>query len=229
MLPVGRGRTPPPPVPPTEIPCGACGEVLPRDRLLEVGEGQAEETLNPGMKVCRLCAKDHGLPVPKIASRGREEAAQAAADGPEDPEPSEGREEPTYAEVEAWLKGQKWITAKTRPDNPHSYCLKRNARDPAMFDAVVRFIQEKGDVYRWWGADYRQLVANRHAHWSMSGPGEAILINRKDLEQVRKDELRNRGGGGLQWRWLHGPDIDADRAALRAEEAGQDELSEGGA
>ncbi len=121
------------------------------------------------------------------------------------------------------MQAQKWITAKTRPDNPHQYCLKRNAADPEMFDRVVRFIQERGDIYRWWGSDYRQLVANRHAHWSMSGPGQAILINRKDLEQVRKDELRNRGGGGIQWRWLHG-DLDEDQAALRREEKGQNEL-----
>ncbi len=80
--------------------------------------------------------------------------------------------------------------------------------------------------YVWWGSRYRQLVANGHCHWTMSGPGQAILINRKDLEQVRKDELRNRGGAGVQWRWLHG-NIEEDRAALRAEEAGQSELGEG--
>ena len=168
----------------------------------------------------------------RIASQTSEDGAQGDEDGDDDPEASmpqeDTAEELTYAEAEAWLKGQRWITAKTRPNNPHQYCLKRNAPDPDMFDAVVRFLQERGDVYRWWGADYRQLVANRHAHWSMSGPGQAILINRKDLEQVRKDELRNRGGGGIQWRWLHG-DLDEDRAALRREERGQDELSGGGA
>jgi hypothetical protein len=140
----------------------------------------------------------------------------------------EPAEEPTYAEVEAWLKAQRWIFAKTRPDNPHSYCLKRNADDPETFDRVVRFINEKGMNYVWWGATYRQLVANAHCHWTMSGPGQAILINRKDLDQVRKDELRNRGGGGIQWRWLHG-DLDEDRAALRREEQGQEELTGGGA
>ncbi len=221
----------PEPEPPKEIRCEGCGEVLPRDRLIEVQEGQAGETLNPGMRVCRMCARDHGLPIPRSSHEAGEDGAQGDADDEEGGEAPMPEREPAdglkYEQVEAWLKAQRWLVAKTRPDNPHSYALKRNAKDPQMFDAVVRFIQEKGDIYRWWGADYRQLVANRHAHWSMSGPGQAILINRKDLENVRKDELRNRGGGGLQWRWLHGPDIEAEREELRRQEAGQDELGEG--
>jgi hypothetical protein len=166
----------------------------------------------------------------RIASQTSEDGAQDDENNGDEPEASVPEREPAgglkYAEVEAWLKAQRWIVAKTRPDNPHSYCLKRNAADPETFDRVVAFINEKGMRYRWWGSVYRQLVAHHHCHWCMSGPGQAILINRKDLDQVRRDELRNRGGGGIQWRWLHG-DVDEDRAALRREERGQDELGEG--
>ena len=173
----------------------------------------------------------------RIASQTSEDGAQGDEDGDDDPEAPMPEREPShtascvteglkYAEVEAWLREQKWIVAKTRPDNPHGYALKRNASDPEMFDRAVAFIHEKGMSYRWWGSVYKQLVANRHCHWTMSGPGQAILINRKDLDQVRRDELRNRGGAGIQWRWLHG-DVDEDRAALRREEAGQDELGGG--
>lgn len=174
------------------------------------------------------------VPPPGTPPQPDEDGAQGDEDGDDDPEASmpqeeTAREELTYAEVEAWLKAQKWITARTSPHNPHSYCLKRNANDPEMFERVATFIREKGLRYSWWGKVYTQLVANRHAHWTMGAPiPETILINRKTLDQVRKDELRNRGGAGVQWRWLHG-DVDEDRAELRRQEAGQDELTGGGA
>ena len=69
---------------PAELPCEVCGEAFPRGRLIEVQEGQAEETLNPGTKVCRMCAGEHGLPVPRTH---REETQDDEGDG-------EGAEEP---------------------------------------------------------------------------------------------------------------------------------------
>ena len=126
--------------------------------------------------------------------------------------------------MQSWLESQRWIFAKTRADNPHEYCLKREADDPRMFEAAVDFINERGMNYVWWGATYRQLLAGSHCYWTMSDSSQAILINRKHLEDVRKDELRNKGGGGIQWRWLHGPDLEADRAELRREDNAQDEL-----
>ncbi len=47
---------------PREATCADCKETFPPDRLIEVGEGQAEETLNSGERVCRMCAPRHGLP-----------------------------------------------------------------------------------------------------------------------------------------------------------------------
>jgi len=168
---------------------------------------------------------------PRTVPQTSEETAQSDEGDGEGAEASEPQQEPsgelTYDQVEAWLKAQRWIFAKTRPDNPHSYTLKRNTDDPEMFDLVVRFINEKGMNYVWWGATYRQLVAHGHCHWTMSGPGQAILVNRKDLEQVKRDELRNKGGNGIQWRWLHG-NVEEDRTALRREEQGQYELGSGG-
>jgi hypothetical protein len=161
---------------------------------------------------------DHVERIEKVNDHVQREAAH-------DDDDDEG-EGPTYAEVEAWLKEQRWKVAKTAPDNPHSYTLRRHTRDESMFEAVVRFISEKGMRYVWWGKPYSQLIAGHYVHWAMSPPEAATLINRKDLAQVRKDELRNRGGGGIQWRWLHG-NIEEDRAALRAEEAGQAELGGG--
>jgi hypothetical protein len=152
-------------------------------------------------------------------------ASLSRKEGPREDEDEEGGDGGlTYEQVEEWLSQQRWITARTRPDNPHQYCLKRNAADPEMFEKVAIYIRERGMNYVWWGSTYRQLVANGHCHWTMGSPiPETILINRKSLEQTRRDELRNKGGGGIQYRWLHG-DLDEDRAALRREENGQEEL-----
>ena len=68
------------------------------------------------------------------------------------------------------------------------------------------------------GSSYLQFVAGQYAYWTMGASVEdSVLINRKSLEQVWIDELRNSGDGGVQWRWLH-DDIEAERAELRRRE-----------
>jgi hypothetical protein len=129
--------------------------------------------------------------------------------------------------VQQWLEGQNWIFAKSRAANPHWYCLRRNAGDEATFEQVVEHLREYGSPYVWWGSTYLQYPAGRYAYWSMGASVENTeLINRKSLEQVRIDELRNTGGGGVQWGWLH-RNIGAEREELRRQEAGQEELGEG--
>jgi SWIM zinc finger len=128
--------------------------------------------------------------------------------------------------VQQWLESQSWIFAKSRADNPHWYCLRRNADDEATFERIVEFIREHGVPYLWWGRHYLQYVAGEWAYWTMGSPiPQTVLINRKSLEQVRLDQLRNRGGAGVQWGWLHS-DIEAEREELRRQEAGQEELGE---
>jgi len=133
---------------------------------------------------------------------------------------------PSHAFVQGWLEDQRWIFARSRASNPHWYCLRRNAGDEAIFERIVEFIRERGVPYLWWERHYLQYVAGEWAYWSMGSPiQETSLINRKSLEQVRLDQLWNRGGGGIQWGWLHS-DIGAEREELRRQEAGQEELGE---
>lgn len=135
----------------------------------------------------------------------------------------------THAEAGRWLGSRRWIFAKSRPNNPHSYALRREADNEAMSEAVVEHIREFGQPYPWWGSVYLQYVAGNHAYWTMGArPQETVLINRKTLEQVRLDQLINKGGGGIVWPWLH-RDVEAERKDLRRQESGQDELSGGGA
>ncbi len=133
----------------------------------------------------------------------------------------------THEFVQEWLSSQRWIYARSRADNPHEYCLRREAGDEATFEQVVEHIREWGSWYPWWGRWYLQYVAGDHVYWTMGSPiPETVLINRKTLEQVRLDQLTNKGGGGIVWPWLHG-DVEAERAELRRQESAQDELREG--
>lgn len=134
---------------------------------------------------------------------------------------------PTHDDVQRWLESQRWIFARSRPNNPHSYCLRREAEDERMFEKVVEHVREYGSPYPWWGRTYDQYVAGEYCYWTMGAPiPETVLINRKSLEQVRLDQLTNKGGGGIVWPWLH-HDVEAEREELRRQEQGQDELGAG--
>jgi hypothetical protein len=118
----------------------------------------------------------------------------------------------SHSYVREWLESQRWIYARSRPSNPHEYCLRREADDEATFERIVEHIRELGHPYPWWGAVYRQYVAGDFAYWTMGSPlHETQLINRKTLEQVRLDQLTNRGGARIVWPWLH-IDVEAERA-----------------
>jgi SWIM zinc finger len=184
----------------------------------------------------RGAACKHGIAAWILASaipQAGEEAAQGEGEGDDDQEapmperdPADG---PTHAEVGRWLEERRWIFASSRPTNPHSYCLRREAGDDGMFEAVVEHIREFGQPYPWWGTVYLQYVAGTHAYWTMGAAvKDTILINRKTLEQVRLDQLTNKGGGGIVWPWLH-QDVEAEREELRRQESGQDELKGSGA
>jgi hypothetical protein len=102
----------------------------------------------------------------------------------------------THEEVEAWCRVVEWREAVTAPDNPHSYTLRRNT-DPIMFWRVVLHIREHGYQYRWGRREYTQLRADSHDMWTMGAPAECtILINRKAVEQTKKDEAEGKAGCG---------------------------------
>jgi hypothetical protein len=137
------------------------------------------------------------------------------------------REGLSEEDVQRWLESQRWHYASSRPDNAHCYCLRGEADNQESFERVVEYIREYGSPYAWWGKVYLQYVAGEHAYWTMGATlKNTDLINRKPLEQVRLDELVNKGGGGIVWPWLHN-DIEAERAELRRRESAQEELGEG--
>ncbi|MBA3640422.1 MAG: hypothetical protein H0W53_14325 [Acidobacteria bacterium] len=90
-------------------------------------------------------------------------------------------------EVGALLREAPWRFAKTMPDAPHEYTLRREWRDPAAFIVAVtgirRLAVRRG---KWKNATYDYLDIAPHAYWTMEprhAPAEAttVLINRAVL------------------------------------------------
>jgi len=105
--------------------------------------------------------------------------------------------------------------------------LAPRGRRPEDLREVVEHLREDGSPYLWWVSTYLQYVVGQHAYWAMGASVENTeLIDRKSLERVWIDELRNTGGGGFQWRWLH-CDVEADRAKLRRQESARKEPGDG--
>src|SRR5688572_5621333 len=85
------------------------------------------------------------------------------------------------------LGEQEWIFAKTMPQNPHEYTLRRKWRSDDDFIFAVQIIRRHGYRQRWGKSYYTCLDVNDHFYWTMGWPigtldrpgSSTILINRK--------------------------------------------------
>ncbi len=94
-------------------------------------------------------------------------------------------------QVQALLEAAEWTFAKTMPDNPHHYTVKKKWADPEEFLECVRFIRHHGVVRQWprppaKGRPYLELELGGFKYWTMEIPGYpsdrgTVLINRKPL------------------------------------------------
>lgn len=92
-----------------------------------------------------------------------------------------------FDRVSALLAAAEWIFAKTMPQNPHEYTLRRDWDDDD-FVFVVEYIRKHGYPGSFGGRTYIYLDAGDHFHWTMGAPINnadgtpcTILINRKPL------------------------------------------------
>lgn len=87
-----------------------------------------------------------------------------------------------FEQAVALLEAQEWIYAKTMPQNPHHYTLRKKWGRDADFVATVTYIREYGYRQKYQGRWYTQLDANGYFYWTMGDPmATTILINRKPL------------------------------------------------
>lgn len=75
-----------------------------------------------------------------------------------------------------------FIYAKTMPQFPHWYTLKKDWKDPKAFEDVVMYIREHGYNEPFQGRDYTKFNLNGWKYWTMGAQlKDTILINKARL------------------------------------------------
>jgi SAM-dependent methyltransferase len=91
---------------------------------------------------------------------------------------------PILQQVGTLLLEHDWIFAKTMPQNPHWYTLRKHWKDDQAFVSVVEKIRQYGYREMYAGRPYTVLSMNGMKYWTMGAPlSSTILINRKVLTE----------------------------------------------
>lgn len=87
-----------------------------------------------------------------------------------------------FFQVGRLLLTQQWIFAKTMPQNPHWYTLRKRWSRDEEFTWVVQQIRQYGYTEYYYRRPYTMLNMNGMKYWTMGAPlDDTILINRKHL------------------------------------------------
>jgi len=90
------------------------------------------------------------------------------------------------------LRAHGWIFAKTMPDNPHWYTLRKVWDDPE-FVRAVNYIRTNGFEAWFWRKAYVQFDVDEYTYWTMGNPMEITkLINRTHFARRIRDVYRVR-------------------------------------
>lgn len=84
--------------------------------------------------------------------------------------------------LRGFIKGAQWVFAKTMPESPHWYTLRRT-NVTADFERAVMDIRTHGYLRRYKGYDYTSYDLDGWYYWTMGAPiAETILINRAQID-----------------------------------------------
>lgn len=85
------------------------------------------------------------------------------------------------ADFSEFVSSHRWVFARTMPQNPHEYTLRRNSSG-VTFDEAVRFTRQHGHIEYFKGGAYRMIFLGDYKYCTTGSPlGYTILINRKGL------------------------------------------------
>lgn len=89
----------------------------------------------------------------------------------------------THDEVLRFIETHEWTFAKTMPQFPHEYTLRRRATSDDAFKEFVLHVRQAGTPRQFNGRTYVYLDVDGHTYWTMGSPlSDTILINRARLE-----------------------------------------------
>ena len=88
-----------------------------------------------------------------------------------------------------FIEKNKWHFAKTMPENPHEYCLRREA-DETEFEECVKLIRKEGYQELYEGKNYICYNMGDYKYWTMGYPiEETTLINRARLPENEEEKV----------------------------------------
>jgi hypothetical protein len=94
--------------------------------------------------------------------------------------------EPSRDYVVAALENAAWTFARTMPQTPHFYTLRKAWNQPVGFEDVVLYIREHGVRRRFGNTTYVYLDHGDWQYWTMGAHLAAtILINRAKIAPSR--------------------------------------------
>jgi hypothetical protein len=89
------------------------------------------------------------------------------------------------ARIRSFIEKHNWISAKTMPQWPHEYTLRKNANEEE-FLWFVFFIRERGYAESFGGQKHIYLDVDGWKYWTMGSPlDDTVLINRARTEKQR--------------------------------------------
>lgn len=90
----------------------------------------------------------------------------------------------TMDELRSFVQESKWTYAKTMPQTPHEYTLRRDAKDEVLFERVVNHIRQVGYQQKWGAITYTYLDIDGWQYWTMGSPlDQTRLINRAAIRK----------------------------------------------
>ena len=85
----------------------------------------------------------------------------------------------TTEELRSFVQDSTWTFAKSMPQTPHEYTLRRNAKDEALCERVIIYIRQVDYHQKWGKTTYTYLDIDGWQYWTMGSPqDQTILINR---------------------------------------------------
>lgn len=88
----------------------------------------------------------------------------------------------TDDQISTFIANHEWTFAKTMPQIPHWYTLRRNAKRDEDFAAFVQEIRFRGIVRQFGSKSFTYFDLDGWTYWTMGAPvEETILINRARL------------------------------------------------
>ena len=106
----------------------------------------------------------------------------------------EGNEHTSMSEAElgAFVQGNGWTYAKTMPQCPHEYVVRKNVADDNVFCRFVMTIRRFGCDEKFYSKTHRYLDLGPFKYWTMGDwLPTTIIINRARIEHAPRPHVLN--------------------------------------